>query len=605
MRKYYHFSELIHQQAFKYNTKTALKFRDDQIDKWKKISWSYFAEKVQLTAQAIVDYGLEPQANIGVYSQNMPECIFTDFGAFRSRTVTVPMYPTSSPSQIEYILKDANINLLFVGEQLQYNNALIVQENCPDLIKQIVIFDPLVRINPKDKTSFYFDDFLRHGDNTIAETNVNVRANEATDADIATIVYTSGTTSGPKGVVLTHKNFMQAMRAHDMGLPKITEKDISMCFLPLTHIFEKAWTCYCLHRGTTIAINKDPKRIQQILPEIQPTLMCNVPRFWEKVYTGVHEKIETSSPIMRRIFKRAIKVGYRYVLNYKRVNKPAPFLLSFSFFIYNNTVFTILKHVLGLKRGQFFPVAGAPLADKVAEFLLAVNFPIVYGYGLSETTATVSFYPPQDYVIGSIGTMLPGVEVKIDPDNSEILVKGDTVMREYYNKPEETAEVFTEDGYFRTGDAGKLEGNTLYFTERIKELYKTSNGKYISPQSIEMSMTSDPYVEQIAVFGDERKLVSALIYPSFPALERFAKEKDIPYEEPNELLQNESIIKLIYSRIEIQQKDFASFERIKKFVLIENPFSMEKGELTDTLKLKRRAIAQNYATEIELMYEEP
>lgn len=604
MTNNYHFAELIQQQAFKYNTKTAIKYRDDQLEKWKKISWSSFAEKVQLTAQAIVDYGLDIQHNIGVYSQNMPECIFLEFGAFRSRTVTVPMYPTSSPSQIEYILKDANISLLFVGEQLQYNNALIVQENNPGLIKQIVIFGPAVRIHPKDQTSFYFEDFLRHGDNTNAATQVNIRANEATETDVATIVYTSGTTSGPKGVVLTHGNFMHAMVAHDNALPKITEKDLSMCFLPLTHIFEKAWTCYCLHRGATIAINKDPKRIQQMLPEVQPTLMCNVPRFWEKVYTGVLEKIGSSSPIMRSVFKRAIKVGHRYITEYKRVNKRAPILLSISFFIYNVTAFNILKRVLGLKRGRFFPVAGAPLSDKVAEFLLGVNFPIVYGYGLSETTATVSFYPTYDYVIGSIGKTLPGLDVKIDPANNEILVKGKTIMREYYNKPEETAAVFTEDGYFRTGDAGRIEGNTLFFTERIKELYKTSNGKYISPQSIEMSMSSDRYVEQIAVFGDDRKLVSALIYPSFSAIEKYASEAGISYNRPEELLLNPKIIKLIYSRIELQQKDFASFERIKKFVLIEKPFSMENGELTDTLKLKRRVIQEHYATEIESMYEE-
>lgn len=604
MNTIYHFAELIHQQAFKLNTKTAIKYRDDQTEKWKKINWVEFAEKVQLTAQAIVDYGLDIQKNIGVYSQNMPECIFTDFGAFRSRMVTVPMYPTSSPNQIEYIIRDANIKLLFVGEQLQYNNALLVQEANPGLIDQIVIYDPNVRIHPKDQTSFYFEDFLRHGDKTTAATAVNVRANEASQDDIATIVYTSGTTSGPKGVVLTHKNFIHAMRAHDLALPSISDKDLSMCFLPLTHIFEKAWTCFCIHRGAKIAINKDPKRIQQMLPEVQPTLMCNVPRFWEKVYTGVLEKIDNSSPVMRKIFNRAIKVGRRYILDYKRVGKSAPFFLSISFFIYNHTAFTVLKHVLGLKKGTFFPVAGAPLSDKVAEFLLAVNFPIVYGYGLSETTATVSFYPTTNFQIGSIGDLLPGLEVKIDPDNSEILVKGETIMSGYYNKPEETAAVFTEDGFFRTGDAGRIEGKTLFFVERIKELYKTSNGKYIAPQSIELSMSSDPYVEQIAVFGDERKLVSALIYPSFPAIEKYAAEKGVTYNNPEELLTNDTIIKLIHARIEIQQKDFASFERIKKFVLIKQPFSMENGELTDTLKLKRRVIAANYATEIESMYEE-
>lgn len=199
-----------------------------------------------------------------------------------------------------------------------------------------------------------------------------------------------------------------------MRLPKVDETDLSICFLPLTHIFEKAWTCYCLHRGVTIAVNKDPKRIQQMLPEVQPTLMCNVPRFWEKVYMGVLEKIENSPPLMRAIYKRAIKTGRRYVLDYRRCGKRAPFLLRLRFFFYNNTVFTILKRVLGLKKGYLFPVAGAPLSDEVAEFLLAANFPIVYGYGLSETTATVSFFPANNYVVGSVGTILPELDVKID-----------------------------------------------------------------------------------------------------------------------------------------------------------------------------------------------
>ena len=249
-----------------------------------------------------------------------------------------------------------------------------------------------------------------------------------------------------------------------------------MSFLPMTHIFEKAWCYYCLHKGVTIAINQDPKMIQKTLPEVHPTLMCNVPRFWEKVYAGVHEKINSASPAMKKIFLDAIETGRKYNLEYKNKGIPAPCGLKLKFQFYNKTVFTLLKRVLGIERGRFFPVAGAPLSDTVNEFLQSVNIPIAYGYGLSETTATVCFYPEIGFQFGSIGEVMPGVQVKIDPGNNEILVKGKTVMSGYYNKPEETKRAFTEDGFFRTGDAGRLEGNTLFFTERIKDLYKTSNG---------------------------------------------------------------------------------------------------------------------------------
>ena len=386
-------------------------------------------------------------------------------------------------------------------------------------------------------------------------------------------------------------------------LPMVTDKDLSMCFLPLTHIFEKAWSYYCLHKGVTIAINQDPKMIQKTLPEVHPTLMCNVPRFWEKVYAGVHEKINSSSSTMKKIFLDAIETGRKYNLEYKNKSIPAPFGLKLKFEMYNKTVFNLLKRVLGIERGRFFPVAGAPLSDTVNEFLQSVNIPIVYGYGLSETTATVCFYPEIGFQFGSIGEVMPDVQVRIDPENSEILVKGKTVMSGYYNKPAENEKAFTEDGYFRTGDAGRMEGNTLFFTERIKDLYKTSNGKYIAPQAIEMVMSGDQYIEQIAVIGDQRKFVSALIVPAYPLLEKYAEEKGLAVGSRKELVRNKEILRLIETHIEENQKNLASYEKIKRFTLLSEPFTMG-AELTDTLKLRRSVILKKYADPIEKMYEE-
>lgn len=599
---YYHFAELIHRQAEKYGNRAALKHRDNATGKWLKISWREFSDKVMLTAKAMAEFGIKVQENIGVYSQNMPQCLYTDFGAYGNRVVSIPMYATNSPGQIEYIINDAKIHTLFVGEQLQYNNAFKVQKDSKYL-ERLVVFDPAVKMNPEDKTSIYFDDFLRLGDNAHAESTVKIRMTEAVPEDLATIIYTSGTTGESKGVMLPHSCYLEAMRIHDVRLPLVTDKDLSMSFLPMTHIFEKAWCYYCLHKGVTIAINQDPKMIQKTLPEVHPTLMCNVPRFWEKVYAGVHEKINSASPAMKKIFLDAIETGRKYNLEYKNKGIPAPCGLKLKFQFYNKTVFTLLKRVLGIERGRFFPVAGAPLSDTVNEFLQSVNIPIAYGYGLSETTATVCFYPEIGFQFGSIGEVMPGVQVKIDPGNNEILVKGKTVMSGYYNKPEETKKAFTEDGFFRTGDAGRLEGNTLFFTERIKDLYKTSNGKYIAPQAIEMVMSGDNYIEQIAVIGDQRKFVSALIVPVYPLLEKYAGEKGISFESREELVKNKDIIRFIEARVEEYQKNLASYEKIKRFTLLPEPFMMG-CELTDTLKLRRPVVLQKYATEIEAMYEE-
>lgn len=599
----YHFAELIHRQAEKYKSRVALRRRDNTTGKWDKISWQELAENVMLTAKAMADYGIEVQQNIGIYSQNMPECIYTDFGAFANRAVMIPMYATNSPAQIEYVINDAGISTLFVGEQQQYNNAYIVLKKSATL-KKIIIFDSEVKLNPEDTSSIYFRDFLRLGDNAIAESKVKIRMNEANEEDIATIMYTSGTTGNSKGVILKHSCFLEAMRIHDIRLPKLNDKDISMCFLPMTHIFEKAWVCLCLYKGVTIAILQDPKIILQALTEIRPTVMCNVPRFWEKVYAGVHEKINSSKPFIQKILKDAIKTGRMYNLEYRNKLKTPPLSLTTKFKFYDRTVYILLKKVLGLERGRMFPVAGAPLSDTVNEFLQSANIPIIYGYGLTETTATVCFCPEVGVPQSAIGTIMPDVQVRIDPENNEILVKGKTITSGYYKKPEENEKSFTEDGYFRTGDAGRLEGDMLFFTERIKDLYKTSNGKYIAPQAIEMELGNDKYIEQIAVIGDQRKFVSALIVPAFEPLMETAAKKGIHFENKEELIKHNDVIRFIATRIEEQQKNLASFEKIKKFVLLAEPFTPDGGELTSTLKLKRPAILQKYKEEIDEMYVE-
>jgi long-chain acyl-CoA synthetase len=599
-----HFADIIYHQAKKYGRRRELLYRDEKNGKWKTVSWNDFAEKVRLTSQAMIEYGVGVQENIGIYAQNTPQCFYAAFGTFGIRAVEVSMYATSSPEQIRYIIEDAHIRLLFVGEQLQYDNARKVKKETGDFLRQLVIFDNNVARHPEDKTSVYFDEFIQSGDNAHAESSVKMRRHEALKQDVAMILYTSGTTGESKGVTLTHENMFEVLRIHDLRLPMINDKDISMCFLPLTHIFEKAWSYLCISQGISVAINRDPKKIRQILPEVRPTLMCNVPRFWEKVYAGVQEKIARSPGLLRKALLHAIKTGRRYILEYRDKNIKAPVGLTLRFHFYDKTAFALLKKVIGLNRGRLFPVAGAPLADHITEFLLSVNMPVLYGYGLTETSATVCCYPVNNYVIGSIGKVMPGINVRIDKSNNEILVKGETITPGYYNKPEETAKVFTDDGFFRTGDAGRLEGDTLFFHERIKDLFKTSNGKYIAPQAIELSLTGSMYIEQCVVIADTYKFVSALIVPDFEALESYARANGVLYDKRTELTGKEEIIRFYHSVVEDCQKGFASYEKIKRFTLLAEPFTMEKGEITDTLKLRRPVIALHYAEQIKEMYKE-
>lgn len=600
---YHHPAELIHIQALKYKSRTALKYRDTEEKKWKSISWRKFSESIMKTACSMAEHGVDVQDKIGIYSQNMPQYLITEFANYANKAITVPIYATSSPSQVEYIVNDAQIKILFVGEQFQYNNAYKVQQES-SVLKKLVVFDSKVKFHPEDTTSIHFADFIAIGENSNAEVTVNVRMKNLSDSDIACIIYTSGTTGEPKGVVLPHSAFIEVFKIHDLRLTMVSSKDVTMSFLPLAHIFEKAWSYYALHVGMTIVVNHDPKQIQKSIKQIRPTIMCSVPRFWEKVYAGVFEKISSSKGVIKWLYNDAIKTGKKYNLDYKNNELTPPIGTRIKFHIYNNTIYKILKLVIGIDKGNVFPCAGAPLSKSINEFLVSVNIPIIVGYGLTETNATVSFYNPSKYTMGSVGTVMPNLEVKIG-ENNEILIKGKTVMREYYNKPEETAKAFTEDGFFRSGDAGLLTpSNEIILTERIKDLYKTANGKYIAPQAIETALALDKYIEMIIVIGDERKFVSALIVPDYAALKEWAEQANINSDNIKELLQTKEVNSLIASRIELLQADFASYEKVKRFTLLPEPFTMENGQLTNTLKLKRKVIIETYKDIVDKMYEE-
>ena len=578
-------------------------FRDNTSGKWISTSWKELAEKRDLLACAMEILGLRELDNITVFSANRSEILITDFAAYANRIVPISIYATSTADQVAYIVNDSSAGIIFVGDQEQYAKAGEAAASCPTL-KQIVTFDTDITRDSDDTTTLSFSDLLALGEKASDDCRNSVaqRTARATDEDIATIIYTSGTTGEPKGAVLPHSCFNAALLIHDRRLTMISDRDTSVCFLPLSHIFEKAWTYFCLHRRMIVAINHNPKEIQKAVKEFSPTCMCSVPRFWEKVYTAVQEKLADMSGFKAWMMARALKIGRIRNLEYVRKGLKAPWWIEKQYQFFDKKIFAALRHVIGIDNGNIFPTAGAPLSPNIVEFFHSCGINIVIGYGLSETTATVSCFPTVGYEIGTVGTTLPGIEVKIGDEN-EILVKGPTVMRGYYNKPEATAEAFTADGWFRTGDAGRLdESGAIILTERIKDLFKTSNGKYIAPQALESRLGEDKYIEQVAVIGDQRKYVTAIIIPAFEALKEYARKKQISYRNIEELIRNADIRSMLQERIDNLQSNFASFEQIKKFTLLPKEFTMEAGELTNTLKIRRPVINNRYASEIEAMY---
>lgn len=599
---YHHLSVLVHRRAEKYGDKVALKYRDYETSQWIPITWNQFSQTVRQVANALVELGVQEEENIGIFSQNKPECLYVDFGAFANRAVTIPLYATSSPAQAQYIINDAQIRYIFVGEQFQYDAAFSVFGFCQSL-QQLIIFDRAVVRDPRDMTSIYFDEFLETGKGLPNNDIVEERTSRASDDDLANILYTSGTTGEPKGVMLHHSNYMEAFRIHDIRLVDMSDQDVSMNFLPLTHVFEKAWTYLCIHKGVQICINLRPVDIQTTIKEIRPTLMCSVPRFWEKVYAGVQEKIAQETGLKKAMMLDAIKVGKIHNIDYLRKGKTPPLMNQLKYKFYEKTVYALLKKTIGIENGNFFPTAGAAVPDEICEFVHSVGINMLVGYGLTESTATVSCFLNQGYEIGSVGTVMPDVEVKIGDEN-EILLRGKTITKGYYKKAEATAAAIDKDGWFHTGDAGYLKGDQLYLTERIKDLFKTSNGKYVSPQALETKLAIDRYIDQIAIIADQRKFVSALIVPVYGFVKDYAKEKGIEYKNMEELLQHPKILGLFRARIDTLQQQFAHYEQVKRFTLLLEPFSMERGELTNTLKLKRPIVAKNYKEVIDKMYEE-
>ena len=597
-----HLSVLIHDLAKKYGDKPALSFKKFGADQWQSVSWNKFSHRVKQVSNALLNLGARPKDRIGVFSQNCVHYLYTDFGAYGIRVCSIPFYATSSEQQIQYMVNDGQVRFLFVGEQEQYDKARRIFALCPSL-ERIIVFDNSVNLGPQDRAALYFSDFIALGENLPRQSEVEELYNQASMDELANILYTSGTTGDSKGVMLTYGQYHAALKANDECVP-VTAKDRVINFLPFTHIFERGWAYLCLSEGAQLFINTDPHEIQDSMREVHPTCMCSVPRFWEKVYIAVKAKMDEAGALQQKLFYHALAVGRKRNIEYLSRGRRVPLSLELEYKVINKTILSIVRKQLGLENPNIFPTAGAYVSPEVEEFVHSVGIGMVVGYGLTESLATVSCdHLNKRYTIGSVGRPISSIQVKIGED-SEVLLKGPTITPGYYHRDNANAKAFDEDGFFHTGDAGYLKDGELFLTERIKDLFKTSNGKYIAPQQVESLLLVDKFIDQVVVIADQRKFVSALIVPEFKVVEDWACEHHVSFANREELCANEKVRKMLKERIDTLQQQLAYYEQIKRITLLPRHFSMETGELTNTLKIRRPVINKNYRALIDAMYEE-
>lgn len=591
----HHLVSMLLERAAGFGSRTVFKFKKSNSNEYQSISWQDFAIQVKCVSKALLALGFKGEDNIGIFSDNKPQWTIADFGILGIRAVVVPFYATSSKQQLKYIADETKMRLLFVGNKEQLEKALWLIENT-ETIDKIVVFDS--DISSDNEHCLTWDTFCALGENDEITTIFNNVLNEAQPTDLATIIYTSGTTGEPKGVMLYHQQFFSSFRIHDIRLD-VRETDVSACFLPLSHIFERTWTYYILSRGATNVYIDNPREIITQLPKIRPTVMCTVPRFFEKTYEGIQLELAKWAPVKQKIFKWSIKIGHLHSY-FLSQNEKAPISIRVKHSIANKLVLSKLRNIFG-GNIRFMPCAGAAISPKLLRFFHATGIFVNYGYGATETLATVSCFKSDVYNFDTCGSIMPELMVKISNDG-EILIKGETVFTGYYKKSEETDKTL-DDGWYRSGDEGYIAPNgDLVMTDRIKDLIKTSVGKYVSPQKIELILGQDPFIEQVIAIGDNRKFITALIVPSFSLLKLEANKMGINYNDPKELIANSEIIKFFTERLEIIQEEFTSYEKVVKFKLLPEPFSIQNGMLTNTLKVRRNALIEQFSTEIEAMY---
>lgn len=590
-------------RAAKFKDKYALTQKNSK-NEWESVTWSEFGDKIRAIAKALLDLGLKPGEMCAVFSKNRAEWAISDLGILATRGVSVPVYATNSKEETEYIVNDAEVKIIFTGDQEQYNKAKdIIRNN--SYLKLIVAFDRETSIEGND--SVYLDDLIETGRKLGNDSELENRLNDVKPDDILTLIYTSGTTGKPKGAIHTHRSFMNGMFPSYMRFPELNTDTVSLAILPLSHVFERMWSYGCMSAGVRIAYCPDPKQFIDVMAYVKPHTMTSVPRIWEKVYGTIHEGLKTAPALKKRLFDWATRVG---IEEYRKKMKTGKGQSGLKYRLADKLIFSKVRAKLGTERCNVYHIGGAAFAPDINEFFQAFGINIIQGYGLTE------FFP---VCVGFrdtgkpayCGPMIQMVQARISSEG-EIQLKGGMCMSGYYKKPDETKACLTEDGWFKTQDIGEIvreekHGDILTYikiTDRIKELIITAGGKNISPQQIEVLLGDELYVEQFVTIGEGRKFISALVVPNFAILEEYCKKNNISYSSREELVKNPAIISLYDDIIKRRTESLGRVEQIKKITLLTQEMTQEGGELTPTMKLKRKAISEKYKLQIDEMYRE-
>ncbi len=579
---------MIQNRAETYANRDVLHYKD-MDGSYKSMNGGEFWKEIVKVANALKAFGIKPAEKIGILSDNMPQWTITDVAILAMEGIVIPIFGGSSYEQIEHIINETNMRTLFVGNQLQLDNAHLAL-NETQTLQNIVTFKE--NTQTPDSRCISWNSFLELGSEVSVDLSKE-KMNAIPSAQLATIIFTSGTTGNPKGVMLSHGNFIQCFAIHDVRLD-INNADLSMCFLPLSHVFERAWTYYIFHCGGRNFYLENPKTIIDQLKVVKPTVMCAVPRFFEKTYSAIQLEVQKWSPLKKRIFSWSVSVGEKSVA-YKTESAKLPLPLKLKLRIADTLVLSKLRGLFG-GNIKAMPCSGAAMVYDHLLFFHAIGLFVNYGYGSTETTATVSCFKSDSFDLKSCGSVMPEVDVKLS-DTGEIMVKGKTVFAGYYNNSEATEDAI-DNGWYKTGDQGSFtENGDLLMTDRINDIFKTSGGKFISPQRIELLLIKDSFIEQAAIIGNNRKFVTALIVPCFNKIKAVWM-----VDNEEELINDPRILDFMQKRIDLCLKSLPNYEKVMKFKLLAEPFSITDNTLTNTLKVRRKLIEEKHENVINEMY---
>ena len=566
---------------------------------WTTLTWRQVGEIVREVALGLIALGRGKGDTIALLSGSRAEWVQTDFAIFSAGGVTVPIYPSYPPDLVAYIVNDSGARTIFVEDAGQLAKVLEAREKMPHLEHIIVMTGYEAQQPPKAVMTWQT---LRRLGRDNAEAHKSTLAERVTSTrpdDLASIVYTSGTTGPPKGVMQTHGNHIAAQAAGERATP-VMEGWVHLLFLPLAHSFARLESFLGVKHGLTTAFAENLDKLRDNLVEVRPHFICSVPRVFEKVYAGVLANAQAGSPLKQKIFNWAVAVG-REVSRHQQRGQPVPFGLELKRKLAHKLVFSKLHARLG-GRLQWAISGGAPLSREIAEFFHAAGILVLEGYGLTETCPVGTFNRPDRFKFGSVGQALDGIELKIAADG-EILFRGPNIAKGYFKQPQATAEVFEDSGWFHTGDIGRLdEDGFLFITDRKKDLIVTAGGMNIAPQNIENMLKADPFISQVMVHGDRRPYPVALITLNADELAKFAREQGVLTSDPAALVKHPKIVERVSRTVEEKNTNLQSYAKIKKFAILPGDFTPEGGELTPTLKVKRKVVAEKYKKELESLY---